>query len=82
METMDSEGVGALAPVAGGWEVRSSEPLEFWAGRMVRIEERVEGVESMDVDGWARITVVLYSDGMLDVLSNNGRALPSLSSIV
>ncbi len=78
METMDSEGVGALAPVAGGWEVRSSEPLGFWVGRMVRIEERVDGVESRDVDGWARMTVVLYSDGMLDVLSNNGRALPSL----
>ena len=79
METIDSEGVGALAPVARGREVKSSEPLGLGAGRIVKIEEREEGAAS--TDGCARMTVVLYSDCMLEVLSNNGRALPSLCSV-
>lgn len=43
---------------------------------MVIMEEREDTVES--ACGCARMTVVLYSECMLEVLSRSGRALPSL----
>lgn len=76
MDMKESDGVGAFAPVAGGWEVKSSEPFGLGLGRMVIIEERLDMVGS--AWGCPRMTVVLYSDWMLEVLSRSGRALPSL----
>lgn len=42
MVMSESVGVGPCTPVARGCEVRSSEPLGLWIGRMVRMDERDE----------------------------------------
>ena len=42
MVMSESVGVGACTPVASGRVTRSSEPLGFCVGRMVRMDERDE----------------------------------------
>ena len=46
IEIADSEGVGAFAPVARGWVVRSSEPFGLGLGRMVNTDDSEEAVDS------------------------------------
>ena len=72
----ESVGVGPCTPVASGRVVRSAEPFGTCAGRMVRTDD----VLSMADWGTERMTVVLYSECTLDVLSKSGCALLSLSS--
>ena len=54
----ESVGVGPCAPVASGWDVRSSEPFGVWAGRMVRIDESDDASAECET-GCERMTVVL-----------------------
>ena len=64
IDSIDSDevevvGVGPCAPVASGCEVRSSEPLGFGDGRIVRIEESEGGIVSVVIGECPRMTVVL-----------------------
>lgn len=66
MESSDSAGVTSFAPEGGGSAAGD--------GRTVRMEES-DGAEDSVFKEWDRITVVLYSECVLDVLSIKGRAL-------
>lgn len=71
MDNSDSAGVGASAPTGAGSAVGD--------GRMVRIDDS-DGAEDSPLDACDLITVVLYSEWVLDAPSSRACPLSPLAA--